>query len=83
MRPCSEILLLGPAIRRYVKLSDDKTHQRYICVLDPANAWMVWDCETNMPASLGGRPLTGRPKDRADAARAVLERIHKGNADRG
>jgi hypothetical protein len=36
-----------------------------------------------MPASLGGQHLTGRPKERAEAARAILERIHKSKMDGG
>ncbi|MFA6155638.1 hypothetical protein [Mesorhizobium sp.] len=35
-----------------------------------------------MPASLGGQHLTGRPKERAEAARAILERIHKSKLER-
>jgi hypothetical protein len=35
-----------------------------------------------MPASLGGQHLTGRPKERAEAARAILERIHRSNLER-
>ncbi|MBZ9679005.1 hypothetical protein [Mesorhizobium sp. ES1-1] len=60
----------------------EKGHERYVCVLDPTNAWTVWDCEMEMPASLGGQHLTGRPKERAEAARAILERIHKSKLDR-
>ncbi|TPJ52331.1 hypothetical protein [Mesorhizobium sp. B2-6-4] len=37
----------------------------------------------DMPASLGGRLLIGRPKDRAEAARVVLEWIHKGKVVAG
>jgi hypothetical protein len=65
------------------ELTDEKRLQRYICILDPTNAWTVWDCEMEMPASLGGQLLTGRPKERAEAARAILERIHKSKMDGG
>ncbi|RUX25402.1 hypothetical protein EOA13_27485 [Mesorhizobium sp. M7A.F.Ca.US.011.01.1.1] len=46
-------------------------------MLDPTNAWTVWDCEMEMPASLGGEHLIGRPKERAEAACAMLELIHQ------
>ena len=65
------------------ELTDGKRRQRYVCILDPTNAWTVWDCEMEMPASLGGQHLTGRPKERAEAARAILERIHKSKMDGG
>ena len=73
---------LCPARYRSTQLTNEKKPERYVCILDPTNAWTVWDSEMEMPASLGGQHLTGRPKERAEAARAILERIHKSKLER-
>jgi hypothetical protein len=48
---------------------------RFTCVAEPYGNWMVWDETKKGPATLGGKPLVGLPKHRADTARNILERI--------
>jgi hypothetical protein len=53
---------------------------RFECLAEPSGTWMVYDNLRNMPASLGGRELCGRQKQRAEAACAILTRIFQNRA---
>ena len=55
--------------------------QRFECLPEPTGTWMVWDNSRNRLAMLGGRPLGGRPKDRAQAACTVLASIYRSRLD--
>ena len=48
---------------------------RFTCVAEPSGKWMVWDEQKEVPATLGGKPLIGMPKFRAEIACDVLEKI--------
>lgn len=53
-----------------------KGPQRFECVMEPTDTWMVFDTETCMPASIGGCILTGCQYQKAESARLILERIY-------
>jgi hypothetical protein len=56
---------------------------RFECLPEPTGTWMVWDNSRDALATLGDRPLSGRQKDRAQAACTVLANIHRSRLDAG
>lgn len=55
-----------------------KEPARFVCVQEPSGGWTVWDSHKEEPAIFDGEALIGQKRQRAEAARDMLERIHKG-----
>ncbi|MGB3389181.1 MAG: hypothetical protein WBA88_14465 [Pseudaminobacter sp.] len=54
--------------------------KRYSCVQADDGLWTVIDARTGRAASLAGKELSGKPQQRAEAARDVLNNIHESRA---
>lgn len=74
------VVLLRPLQRKTGKLGQrgSASRSRYECIQEPAGTWKVWDNALDQAAELDGRKLVNLSLFRAEAACAMLNRIHLG-----
>lgn len=56
---------------------------RFECILDPSEGWLVWDCVTDSPAELRGRCLLGLDQDHAKSLCVLLNKLGAARSTRG